>query len=268
MKSKKQIRHKNKSNKFMKMKGAGPNFSMPMTYGINTNLISGDRIIRQTALEEQRRQAKAQDLEQQESDTDRLRTVSAVLQHQQGFPQFAKLAFAAKGMIDKESLERMKAEYLKSEEYLNKVKKESYNLWSRIMDEGELRKIFIIFMNIYNDKRPEDSKLLNTHPEQQHKYLYYTFTKQSVDYENEFNELYKNVVAIDIEKKKRETENFIFPQQFFDDIENEILFYESILEALKKDNEQPGIVRGGKRKTKKRKSRRRKSRIYVYKNKS
>ena len=225
MKSKKQIRRRNKSNKFRKMKGAGGNFSMPMTNGINTNLSSGDRIIRQAALEEQRKQTKTQN-------TDKLRTVSAVLQHQQGFPEFAKLAFAAKGMIDKESLERMEAEYLKSEEYLNKVKTKSYNLWSRIMDQDELKKIFIIFMDRYNDKRPEDSKLLNTHPEQ-HKHLYYTFTKHRVDYENEFNELYEEVVTIDIGKKKRERGYEIFPQQFFDGIENEILFYESILEAIK-----------------------------------
>lgn len=267
MKSKKQIRHKNKSNKFMKMKGAGPNFSMPMTNGRNTNLISGDRIIRQAALEEQRRQAKAQDLAQQERNTDRLRRVAAVLQHQ-NFPEIASLNLASNGMIDEHSFKRLEAQYFQSPGYLNKVKEKSYNLWTKIMDKGDLKKIFIIFMNIYNDKRPEDSKLLNTHPEQ-HKYLYYTFTKHRVDYENEFNELYKNVVAIDIENKVSfETENYIFSQQFFYGIENEILFYESILEALEKYNEQPGIVRGGKRKTKKRKSRRRKSRIYVYKNKS
>jgi hypothetical protein len=150
-------------------------------------------------------------------------------------------------------------EAIKKYEPLNKVKKESYNLWSG-MNRYELVGIFEDFVNIYNLQRPADSKLRDTGVGSR---LYVFFVNNSsvmYDTKEQFNKVYKKLC-----KEGR--------QHFFSGIENEILFYESILEAIEKYNEQPGIVRGGKRKTKKRKtkkrkSRRRKSRIYVYKNKS
>ena len=68
MKSKKQIRHRNKSNKFRKMKGAGGRFSMPMTIPDNLTLTPQER---QEALT--MRAPTATDVAQQYSNTDLLR---------------------------------------------------------------------------------------------------------------------------------------------------------------------------------------------------
>ena len=94
-------------------------------------------------------------------------------------------------------------------------------------------------MNIYNNKRPEDSKLSSTEP-QRHIRLYFRFIKHtSVD----FNEIYKKLVEEDINNVEfmrtspdaawaREGDYILPEQEFFYGIENELLFYESILEAI------------------------------------
>ena len=222
MKSKKQIRHRNKSKKFRKMKGAGGRFSMPMT-----TLTPQER---QEALT--MRAPTARELAQQYSNTELLRRVGSVLQQQQGFHELAILGSATSGVIDRKSAQRMKKDYmkseayLKSETYLNKVKKGSKELWDE-MYQSDLELIFGDFMNIYNNKRPEDSKLFSTDP-QNNSYLYFQFTKHaSAEYQKSIDEIYKHLVIGDIADFQYNNK-----RQFFDDIENEILFYESILEAI------------------------------------
>ena len=276
MKSKKQIRHRNKSKKFRKMKGAGGRFSMPMTIPDNLTLTPQER---QEALT--MRAPTATDVAQQQRNTELLRMVGAVLQEQQGFPELAGLASATPGVIDPMSAQRMKKDYMKSEAYLNKVKKDSKKLWDDL-SQPELKSIYYDFMIIYNNKRPEDSKL-STDPQNNY-YLYYQFIKHaSGEYQTPFNEIYKELVRGDIESFEFMTTSpntawarergWIIKRHYFDGIENELLFYESMLEAINNYNNYKnrnrgwgslqGIVdrvRGGKRKTKKRKTRRRKTR--------
>ena len=277
MKSKKQIRRlRNKSKKFRKMKGAGGEFSRPMTIPDDITLTPEERQQARTM-----RDPTATELAQQYYNTDLFRRAAAVFQHQPGFPEFGMLASVGPNFIDDESLQRMKEEYLKSEKYLNKVKKESKELWDE-MNKSELKLIFRHFMNIYNNKRPEGSKLRTTEAEE-HRYLYHRFTKQWLDVN--FNDLYNKVVQEDNEEVEfsrtshanawaREMEGYIpAEQQFFYGIENELLFYESILEALNNYNNYKNRNRGwgslqgianrftgGKRKTKKLKTLRRKTR--------
>ena len=271
MKSKKQVRRpRNKSKKFRKMKGAGGRFSIPMTIPDNLTLNPQER---QEALT--MRAPTARDVAQQQRNTELLRMVGAVLQEQQGFPELAILGSATSGVIDPMSVQRMKKDYMKSEGYLNKVKKETRKLWHELW-RPELELIFGDFMNIYNNKRPEDSKLRTTDP-QNHMRLYFGFIKHtSVD----FNEMYKKLVDEDISRVEymrtspdtawaREGNYTLPEQEFFYGFENELLFYESMLEAINNYNNYKnrnrgwgslqGIVdrvRGGKkRKTKNRNTR-------------
>ena len=280
MKSKKQIRHRNKSNKFRKMKGAGGRFSMPMTIPDNLTLTPQER---QEALTMRAPTATdvAQQLAQQYSNTDLLRRAGAVLQEQQGFPELARLASVTSGVIDPMSAQRMKKDYMKSEAYLNKVKKDCKKIWDDLSQE-ELKSIFKDFIIIYNNKRPEDNKL-NRDP-QNNLYLYYQFIKHPpAEYQKSIDEIYNLLVMGDIESFEymmtspntawaREA-GWTIKRYYFDGIENELLFYESMLEAFNNYNNYKnrnrgwgslqGIVdrvRGGKRKTKKRKTRRRKTR--------
>ena len=276
MKSKKQIRHRNKSKKFRKMKGAGGRFSMPMTIPDNLTLTPQER---QEALTT--RAPTASDVAQQERNTALLRKVGAVLQEQEGLHELAKLGSVTTDVIDRESRQRMKKDYMKSEAYLNKVKKDCKKIWDDLSQE-ELESIFKDFIIIYNNKRPEDSKL-STDP-QNNLYLYFQFTKRpSAEYQKSIDEIYKELVRGDIETFEYMTTSpqtawareagWIIKRYYFDGIENELLFYESMLEAFNNYNNYKnrnrewgslqGIVdrvRGGKRKTKKRKTRRRKTR--------
>ena len=86
MKSKKQIRHRNKSKKFRKMKGAGGRFSIPMTIPDNLTLTPQER---QEALT--MRAPTATDVAQQQRNTALLREAGAVLQEQEGLHELAKL---------------------------------------------------------------------------------------------------------------------------------------------------------------------------------
>ena len=270
MKSKKQIRHRNKSKKFRKMKGAGGRFSMPMTIPDNLTLTPQER---QEALTT--RAPTATDVAQQQRNTELLRRVGAVLQEQEGFHELATLRSATSGVINRKSAQRMKKDYMKSEAYLNKVKKDCKKIWDDL-SRPELESIFKDFMIIYNNKRPEDSKL-STDP-QNNLYLYRQFTKEAhAEYQKSIDEIYKELVRGDIEDfeymSTRPLPGWINKRKFFDGIENELLFYESMLEAFnnynnyKNRNRDWGSlqnvvdrVRGGKRKTKKRKTRRRRTR--------
>ena len=269
MKSKKQIRHRNKSNKFRKMKGAGGRFSMPMTTLTPQERQEALTMRAPTAIDV------AQQLAQQYSNTELLRRAGAVLQEQQGFPELAGLASATPGVIDPMSAQRMKKDYMKSEAYLNKVKKDCKKIWDDLPQE-DLNSIYKDFHNIYNNKRPENSKL---HPDPwEQKYLYRQFTKVvPPEYQKSIDEIYKVLVEIDIEffeyMSTRPLPGWINERKFFDGFENELLFYESMLEAFnnynnyKNRNREWGSLqrivdrfRGGKRKTKKRKTRKRKTR--------
>jgi hypothetical protein len=186
----------------------------------------------------------AKELKQKYDNTERLRRVAAVLQEQKGFHEFAGLASATSGVIDRKSAQRMKKDYMKSEAYLNKVKKDSKKLWNK-MNQSKLESIFKDFMIIYNNKRPEDSKL-STDP-QNNSYLYFQFIKHaSTDYQIPLNEIYKQLVMGDIAdfeymttapetawaREEAREKGQIIKRKFLDGIENELLFYESILEAI------------------------------------
>ena len=272
MKSKKQVRrHRNKSKKFRKMKGAGGRFSMPMT-----TLTPQERHEALTT-----RAPTASDVAQQVLNTALLRMAGRVLQEQEGLHELAKLGSVTSDVIDRESAQRMKKDYMKSEAYLNKVKKDCKKIWDGL-SRPELESIFKDFIIIYNNKRPEDSKL-STDP-QNNLYLYWQFIKQPpAEYQKSIDEIYKLLVRGDIEDFEYMTTSpesawareagLIIKRHFFDGIENELLFYESMLESFNNYNDYKnrnrgwgslqGIVdrvRGGKRKTKKRKTKKRKTR--------
>ena len=258
-------RARHKSRKFRKMKGAGGRFSMPMTTLIPQEI--------QEALT--MRAPTATDDAQQKRNIELLRRVGAVLQEQEGFHELAILGSTTPGVIDPMSVQRMKKDYMESEAYLNKVKKDCKKIWDDLSQE-ELKSIFKYFIIIYNNKRPEDNKL-STDP-QNNLYLYYQFIKHPpAEYQKSIDEIYKELVIGDIESfeymSTRPLPGWINERKFFDGFENELLFYESILEAFNNYNNYNNrnrewgslqrIVdrfRGGKRKTKKRKTRRRKTR--------
>ena len=221
------------------MKGAGGRFSMPMTVPDNLTLTPEERQEARTM-----RAPTARELAQQYSNTELLRRVGTVLQEQQGFHELAGLASATSGVIDPMSVQRMKKDYMKSEAYLNKVKKDSKKLWDNL-SRPDLELIFKDFMNIYNNKRPEDSKL-STDP-QNNLYLYYQFIKHPpAEYQKSIDEIYKELVRGDIAdfeymttspeaawiREEAREKGWIIKRQYLDGIENELLFYESILEAI------------------------------------